>query len=127
MKTLLVPIIKSKTSDSSFRNNYQPITLVTTASKLFEICIFKILEIYFVIHNQQFGSKSKFSTDMCIFTVKSIIKYYTNQNTTLYTCFLDASKAFSRINHWTISVGLLVIHKTRYIIQQFLESCNKLY
>ena len=39
---------------------------------------------------------------MCIFTVKSILKYYTRQNSPVYTCFLDASKAFDRINHWTL-------------------------
>ena len=39
---------------------------------------------------------------MCIFTVKSIIKYYTEQNTPVYTCLLDDSKAFGRINHWTL-------------------------
>ena len=29
---------------------------------------------------------------MCIFTVKSIVKYYTRQSSPVYTCFLDASK-----------------------------------
>ena len=54
---------------------------------------------YLVTHDQQFGFKSKHATDMFIFTVKSIIKYYTEQNTPVYTCFSDASKGFDRINH----------------------------
>ena len=37
--------------------------------------------------------------DMCMFTVKSVIKYYTEQNTAVYTCFLDARHAFDRVNH----------------------------
>ena len=102
MKSLWVPIIKCKTCDFSDKDNYQPIVLVTAASKLFEICILEILEMYLVTHDQQFGFKSKYTTDMCIFTVKSIIKYYTEQNTPVYTCFLDLSKAFDRINHWTL-------------------------
>ena len=57
---------------------------------------------YIITHDHQFGSKSKHSTDMCIFTVKSIVKYYTRQNSPVYTCFLEASKAFDRINHWTL-------------------------
>ena len=88
--------------DSSDKNNYRPIALVTAASKLFKICILEILEMYLVTHDQQFGFKSKHTTDMCVFTVKNIIKYYTEQNTTVYTCFLDASKAFDRLNHWTL-------------------------
>ena len=43
-----------------------------------------------------------YSTDMCIFTLKNIIKYYTEQNSPVFTCFLYASKAFGRVNHWTL-------------------------
>ena len=79
MKTALVPIIKNKTGDTSNKNNYRPIALVTAASKIFEICILEVLEMYLITHDHQFGFKSKHSTDMCIFTVKSIVKYYYRQ------------------------------------------------
>ena len=107
MKTALVPIIKNKTGDTSDKNNYRPIALVTAASKIFEICILELLELYLITHDHQFGFKSKHSTDMCIFTVRSIIKYYTRQNSPVYTCFLDTSKAFDRINHWTLFKKLI--------------------
>ena len=107
MKTALVPIIKNKTGDTSDKNNYRPIDLVTAASKIFEICILELLEMYLITHDHQFGFKSEHSTDMCIFTVKSIIKYYTRQNSPVYNCFLDASKAFDRINHWTLFKKLI--------------------
>ena len=84
MKTAMVPIIKNKTGDTSDKNNYRPIALVTAASKLFEICILEILETYLLTHDYQFGFKAKHSTDMCIFTVKTLIKYYTDQNTPVY-------------------------------------------
>ena len=35
---------------------------------------------------------------MCI-TVKSVIKYYIKQNSTVFTCFLDAAKIFDRVSH----------------------------
>ena len=63
------------------------------ASKLFKICILEILETYLITHDHQFGFKAKHSTDMCKFTVKSLINYYTDQMTPVYKCFLDASKA----------------------------------
>ena len=44
---------------------------------------------------------------MCIFTVKSVIKYYTELNTAVYTCLLDARKAFDRVNHWTLLSKLI--------------------
>ena len=107
MKTALVPIVKNKTGDTSDKNNYRPIAIVTAASKLFEICILKVLDAYLITHDHQFGFKSKHSTDMCIFTVRSVIKYYTEQNTAVYTCLLDARKAFDRVNHWTLFAKLI--------------------
>ena len=84
MKTAMVSIIKNKTGDTSDKNNYRPIALVTAAFKLLEICILEILESYLLTHDYQFGFKAKHSTDMCIFTVKTLIKYYTDQNTLVY-------------------------------------------
>ena len=44
---------------------------------------------------------------MCIFTVKSVLKYYTKQKCSVYTCFLDAAKAFDRVSHWTLFSKLI--------------------
>ena len=107
MKNAIVTIIKNKTGDTSDKNNYRPIALVTAASKLFEICILEILETYLIPHDHQFGFKAKHATDMCIFTVKTLVKYYTDQMTPVYTCLLDASKAFYRVKHWTLFAKLI--------------------
>ena len=107
MKTALLPIVKNKTGDTSDKNNYRPIAIVIAASKLFEICILKVLDACLITHDHQFDFKSKHATDMCIFTVKSVIKYYTEQNTAVYTCLLDARKAFDRVNHWTLFAKLI--------------------
>ena len=104
MKTAIVPIIKNKTGDTSDKNNYRPIALVTAASKLYEICILEILKTYLIT---QFGFKAKHPTDMCIFTVKTFVKNYTDQMTPVYTCLLDASKAFHLVNHWTLFAKLI--------------------
>ena len=73
MKTAIIPIIKNKTGDTSDKNNYRPILLVTAASKLFEICILEVLETYLITHDHQFGFMAKHSTFMCIFTVKTLV------------------------------------------------------
>ena len=46
MKTAIVPIIKSKTGDTSDKNNCRPIALVTACSKIFELCILFIIKNY---------------------------------------------------------------------------------
>ena len=80
MKTAIVPIIKNKSGNTSDQSNYyRPIAFVTACSKIFESCLLKMLEHYLQTHDHQFRFKSQHATDMCIFTVKSVIKYYTNR------------------------------------------------
>ena len=74
---------------------------------IFELCLSVILEDYLITHDQQFGFKRKHSTDLCIFTVKSVTKYYTKENSPVYTCFVDASKPFDKINHYILFRKLL--------------------
>ena len=85
--------------DTSDKNNYRPIALVSAASKQLEICILEILETPLITHGHQFGFKVNHPTEMCIFTVKTFVKIYTDQVTPLYTCLLDTSKAFDQVNH----------------------------
>ena len=47
----------------------------------------------------QLGFKSKHGTDQCIFAFKEVVDFYTRLNSRVSVCFLDASKAFDRINH----------------------------
>ena len=39
---------------------------------------------------------------MCIFTLKSIVDYYISSSSPVYLCYIDASKAFDRINFWNL-------------------------
>ena len=66
-----------------------------------------LIESHLITKDNQFGFKKKHSTDLCIFTVKSVIKYYNLYNSPVYSCFLDASKAYDRVNHWELFKKLL--------------------
>ena len=66
------------------------------------------MDVYLFTSDNQFGFKQKHSTDLCIYTVKSIIQYYNYYSSPVYPCFLDASKAFDRINHWTMFKQLIL-------------------
>ena len=97
MTTSIIPILKNKNGDTSAKNNYRPIAIVTAMSKIFELCLATVMDAHLVTSDNQFGFKQKHSTDLCIYTVKSIIQYYNYYNSPVYTCFLDASKAFDRV------------------------------
>ena len=76
-------------------------------SKIFELCLSEKLNDYLTTSDNQFGFKAKHSTDMCIYAMKSVVKYYNHYESPVYTCFLDASKAFDRIHHWTLFSKLI--------------------
>ena len=45
----------------------------------------------------QFAYKKKTSTVQCVSIIKEVINYYVNQNSCVYMCMLDASKAVPHI------------------------------
>ena len=54
------------------------------------------------LYDYQFGFKPKHSTDLCIYTLTEVIEFYKSQSSSVYICFMDASKAFDRVNHGTL-------------------------
>ena len=56
---------------------------------------------YLSTSDNQFGFKPLHSTDLCIYTLKEFIEYYKTRGTTVYVTFLDANKAFDRIDHFS--------------------------
>ena len=107
MKTVIIPLIKNKSGDTSNVNNYRPIALVTVASQILEIILLEMLTPYLNTTDNQFGFKKGHSTDRCIFALKNVIHYYKSNNSPVYSCFLEASTAFDRVNHWMLFRKLL--------------------
>jgi hypothetical protein len=107
MKTIIVPLVKHKTGNMQDKNNYRPIALVTAASKVFEIVILNHIELLIDTSHNQFGFKRKHSTDICVYALKNVIQYYKQHNSPVFTCFLDASRAFDRVNYWSLFTKLV--------------------
>ena len=72
MKTAIVPILKNRQGDTSDKNNYRPIAIVIALSKIFELCIMRMIETHLVTSDNQFGFKREHGTDLCMYTVKSV-------------------------------------------------------
>ena len=81
------------------KDNYRPIALASVVSKVAEIVIYNRISGYLDTCPNQFGFKRNHSTDQCIYVLKEIIDAYRVLNGSVFTCFVDASKAFDRVNH----------------------------
>ena len=102
LSVMLVPVIKDKAGKISSKDNYRPIALASVISKLVEVIMLDRIEMYMITNPNQFGFKRKHGTDQCIYVLKEIIDLYRKLNGTVFVCFLDASKAFDRVNHKTL-------------------------
>lgn len=107
MAVMLVPVLKDKTGKLNSISNYRPIALASILSKVLERILLGKLEMYILTYDNQFGFKRKHGTDLCIFALKEIVSKYTSQNSSVFLCFIDASKAFDRINHEKLFVKLI--------------------
>ena len=93
---VLVPIPKSG-KDASCSDNYRPIALASTLSKVFEHIILEKYSKFFVSNCLQFGFKRGSFTTTCTPLVKSVVAKYIHSGSHVYGCFLDASKAFDMV------------------------------
>ena len=117
IETTIVPIIRNKAGDLSSGNNYRSMALANVISKVFESLNLLHCEQFLTTDDNQFGFKSGHSTDFCLYTLKEILEYYKQRNTTIFVTFLDASKAFDRIDHWLLFKKLFDKHVLLFIIK----------
>ena len=68
----------------------------------------------------QFGFKPKHSTDMSVFLLKQTISSYVDRNTPVFAVFLDASKAFDKVNHDVLFQKLIVRGVPLYFVRLLL-------
>ena len=99
LTVILVPVIKNKAGNINSKDNYRPIALASIISKVIENIILVRIQDQLESNPNQFGFKRRHGTDQCIYALKEVINLYTSLKGCVYSCFLDASKAFDRVNH----------------------------
>ena len=103
----MIPIPKGSNKDTSDIKNYRGIALSSLLSKLLDSCIISLNTLVFKSDDLQFAYKERCSTIQYVSMVSEVIDYYKNNDSLVYMCMLDASKAFDRVN-------LLTLFKTVY-------------
>ena len=117
MRSVLVPIIKNTNKRITDKDNYRPICLSNVFTKVIEKVLLCRMLGWLSTTSNQFGFKHKHGKDMCVFTLKELIRYYIKHGSCMYVAYLDASKAFDRVNQNKLFIKLMNIGVPKWIIK----------
>ena len=106
----VIPLFK-KDSPYIF-DNYRPISLLPSISKVFEKVVYKQLYSYFqsqkLLYKSQYGFREDHSTELASLELCDRIFKYLDEGKLPITIFLDLSKAFDTLDHD------ILLHKLKY-------------
>ena len=110
----VIPLFKK--GDKLDLNNYRPISLLSSLSKVLEKIIFKrtikFLVIHSIISDSQFGFRKYHSTTHALLSFVNKVAHALDSSSHMVGIFLDYSKAFDTINH-----DILLYKLSRYGIR----------
>ena len=98
----IVPIHKGSNLKASESKNYRAVSLSSLFSKILDNCILIMQSDSLQSDPLQFAYKENASTVQCASVIREVINYYINNDSCIYMCMLDASKAFDRVNHLSL-------------------------
>ena len=97
----VIPLYKA--DDPMAFNNYRPVSLLCTISKIFEKVMYNrvldFLEKYKILYELQFGFRKSHSTHMALMLLLNKLTDALEQGRCAIGIFLDFSKAFDTVNH----------------------------
>ena len=97
----IVPVFKSE--NDKLVNNYRPISILTTFSKIFEKAVFARLgdymEKYKILHENQFGFRKGLSTCTALLQLVDELANSIDHGQTTVGVFVDLAKAFDTVDH----------------------------
>ena len=79
-------------------------------SKVFESCLANRLKLENCFDSLQYGFASGKGCQKALLSLESIVNYYTCRGSSVFVSALDASKAFDRVNHYSLFISLININ-----------------
>jgi hypothetical protein len=96
------PLVKDHKGDLSSSDNYRPVMISSNIFKIYEYCILPSLTKNIELDFRQIGFQKNTSTNMVVVLLKETISKYVKSGSSIFSSFLDMSKAFDKINHFTL-------------------------
>ena len=103
----LVPIIKDKLASISISKNYRSIAISSLFLKLFDWVTLTLFGEKLGLDELQFAYQEGASTTMCTWSVIETIGYFLRNDSEVFTCQTDMTKAFDMIKHSLLFQKLL--------------------
>ena len=119
LKSVMIPIVKNKNKYITDKENYRPICLANVFTKVIENVLLSRLQNWLSTTCSQFGFKAKHGTEMCVFILKELVRYYIEHGSCMYVTYLDASKAFDRVNHQKLFSKLIEAGAPRWCVSRY--------
>ena len=104
---IIIPLIKNVYGNATCKDNYRGITLSPVLSKVLEIVLMLKFEENLKFSDFQFGFKPKVVCATAVYTLRSIVNYFTSNGSTLTLCALNISKAFDKVYHYALYMKLI--------------------
>ena len=93
---------------SASLEDFRGITVSPTISKILEKCILEKFGSYFESSDKQFGFKKNIGCNHTIYTLRSVVDYFSENGSTVNLCSLDVSKAFDKLNYYILFSKLML-------------------
>ena len=88
-------------------DNHRGISLFNSIAKVFEYVIIELCNVQLMATDMPYAYKDNHSTTLCSIIYLEALQYYRNCGGNVFSCLLDASKAFDRVHYGKLNNILL--------------------
>jgi hypothetical protein len=114
--SILKPIIKNDKKPNDEISNTRPVAISDCLQNLFEKVLLYEVNKCHSEHKQQFGFKSNSSCSHAVFNIVQAANFAKQTGQRLYTCAVDASKAFEKVSRPHLWFKLMEINISAAIV-----------